>query len=384
MVNYMKQLKYIILYVGLLAISACTAEKVAPTAETVQNTEVRLVADISESGNASRADAHYIKKTFTDGDKIRLVNTVFYNTPNFDDEKTIFTFSNEYNAEKGYKFTQSSQTGQGNSDSETENTEDGVEQTQSVLTWNDFSPTSFVYIFEAVYYPGNTLFNSVHIDQNANDGIGFKNSDLLLAHHRMLLEDKYKDIELSFHHALAMVRVNVSVPIGVGGLQRDAFTEAYVHDVQPGFTVNYSSTISNDGLRTVYGTGEKKDITMWRQSSKVSSDNKTQTYTFLAIIPVPNVDDGEKIDQEDFVRFKVKVDNNTEKTYRFVRNEGAGAISLSQSHITVLNLKWDVNEGLPLLLSASIEPWKEAYADMILDGEDSNSNENNQEGGSNP
>ena len=376
----MKQLKYIILYVGLLAISACTAEKVAPTAETVQNTEVRLVADISESGNASRADADYIKKTFTNGDQIRLVNTVFYNTPNFDDEKTIFTFSGEYNPEKGYKFTQS----QGNSDNETENTEDGVEQTQSVLTWNDFSPTSFVYIFEAVYYPGNTLFNSVHIDQNEDDGIGFRNSDLLLAHHRMLLEDKYNDIELSFHHALAMVRVNVSVPIGVGGLQRDAFTEAYVHNVQPGFTVNYSSTISNDGLRTVYGTGKKRNITMWRQSSEISLDKKTQTYTFLAIMPVPNVDEGEKIDQEDFVRFKVKVDNNKEKIYRFVRNEGAGAISLSQSHITVLNLKWDVNEGLPLLLSASIEPWKEAYADMILDREDSNSNENNQEGGSNP
>ena len=307
----MKQLKYIILYVGLLAISACTAEKVAPTAETVQNTEVRLVADISESGNASRADADYIKKTFTEGDQIRLVNTVFYNTPNFDDEKTIFTFSNEYDPEKGYKFTQSSQTGQGNSDNETENTEDGVEQTQSVLTWNDFSPTSFVYIFEAVYYPRNTLFESVQIDQNKDNGIGFKNSDLLLAHHRMLLEDKYKDIELSFHHALAMVRVNVSVPIGVGGLQRDAFTEAYVHNVQPGFTVNYSSTISNDGLRTVYGTGEKQDITMWRQSSEISLDKKTQTYTFLAIMPVPNVDEGEKIDQEDFVRFKVKVDNNT-------------------------------------------------------------------------
>lgn len=366
----MKRLKYIMLYIGLLAINACSSEKIAPDGETEQSIDVHLAASISESDNNSRSDNNtYIKTAFTTDDEIRLVNTVFFNTPDFTNENTIFTYVGAENNK--YKFTQSGQS----------STTGGSDDTG--ITWNDFSPTSFVYMFEAVYYPGNKPFTNVPDNQDENNGEEFQKADLLIAHHRMPLEDRYKEIELTFHHAFAMVRVNVSVPIGVGGLQKDAFTEAYVHGVQSGFTVNYSSTMSNNGLRAVYGTGEKKDITMWRQS-EISSDNKTQTYTFLAIIPVPNDEEGGKIDQDDFVRFKVKVDNNTEKTYRFVRNEDAGGIVLSQSRITVLNLKWDVNEGLPLLLSASIEPWKEASADMILDGEDSNSNENNQEGGSNP
>ena len=104
----MKRLKYIMLYIGLLAMNACSPEKIAPADEAEQNTEVRLVANISGSENGSRADTdtpEYIKTAFTAGDEIRLANTVLFSTPDFTNQKTIFTYTGEYDSQKGYEFT---------------------------------------------------------------------------------------------------------------------------------------------------------------------------------------------------------------------------------------------------------------------------------------
>lgn len=104
----MKRLKYIMLYIGLLAINACSSEKIAPDGETEQSIDVHLAAGISESDNSSRSDNNtYIKTAFTTNDEIRLVNTVFFNTPDFTNENTIFTYAGIENNK--YKFTQSSQ-----------------------------------------------------------------------------------------------------------------------------------------------------------------------------------------------------------------------------------------------------------------------------------
>lgn len=359
----MKRLKYIMLYIGLLAINACSSEKIAPDGETEQSIDVHLAASISESDNNSRSDNNtYIKTAFTTDDKIRLVNTVFFNTPDFTNENTIFTYVGAENNK--YKFTQSGQS----------STTDGSDDTG--ITWNDFSPTSFVYMFEAVYYPGNEPFSSVPSDQSNVEN--FKKADLLIAHHRMPLEDRYKDIELTFHHAFAMVRVEATVPTGVGGLPKNAIQEASMINVQTAYHVDYTATILNNELRTVYGIEDennpRKDVTMWLQSIKENTAKKTQTYTFLGIIPVPNPNDPNEpeIVQDDFIRFKVKVDDKTTKTYRFVPKENA--IHLEQAHITVLKLQLGKNGVLPLLLSAEIAPWTQASAGMILDEEDPTDN----------
>lgn len=110
---------------------------------------------------------------------------------------------------------------------------------------------------------------------------------------------------------------------------------------------------------------------MWLQSKSVNSEDKTQTYIFLGIIPVPK----EQITGTDFVHFKVKV-NNTEKTYRFVPNS---SIIIRQARVTILKLELGANGDLPLLLDAEIKPWTEASAGMILDEEDS-STDNGQTG----
>lgn len=340
----MKRLKYIMLYAGLLAITACSSEEFSPD-ETDKDAEVCLAASVSGSEATSRAGESYIKTAFTNKDQIRLANATFFGKPDFG-ENTIYSFT-----EKGTEW-----------DKFTPVDENSV-------TWNDFSPTSFVYMFEAIYYPGNNPFSKVPPDQNSE--AAFKEADLLLAHHRMSLDERFNDIYLTFYHAFAMIRVEAIVPIGTGGLPQNAIQSASLKNVQTEYNIDYTSTIQNDGLRTVTGTGVSTEVTMWLQSKPVNSSDKTQTYIFLGIIPVPQ----EHIIGTDFVHFKVKV-NNTEKTYRFVPNS---AISLSQSCVTILKLKLGTDGDLPLLLDAEIKPWTEASAGMILDEEDS-STDNGQTG----
>lgn len=332
----MKRLKYIMLYAGLLAITACSSEEFSPD-ETDKDTEVCLAASVSGSEAASRAGESYIKTAFASGDQIRFVNTKFFGEPTFDDN-TIYSYK-----EKGTEWDKF------------------IPLKENSVTWNDFSPTSFVYMFEAIYYPGNNSFDYVPTDQNSEEN--FKKADLLLAHHRMSLDERFQDIYLTFHHAFAMIRVEAIVPIGTGGLPQNAIQSASLKNVQTKYKIDYTSTIQDDDLRTVTGQGSLTDVTMWLQSKSVNSSEKTQTYIFLGIIPVPQ----QQIVGTDFVHFKVKV-NNTEKIYRFVPNS---AINLSQSCVTILKLKLGTNGDLPLLLDAEIKPWTEASAGMILDEEDS-------------
>ncbi|MBS6470255.1 MAG: fimbrillin family protein [Bacteroides sp.] len=340
----MKRLKYIMLYAGLLAITACSSEEFSSD-ETDRDAEVCLAVSVSGSEAASRAGESYIKTAFASEDQIRLVNTKFFGEPTFDDN-TIYSYK-----EKGTEW------------------DEFTPLNENSVTWNDFSPTSFVYMFEAIYYPGNNPFDYVPTDQNSEEN--FKKADLLLAHHRMSLDERFKEIYLTFHHAFAMIRVEAIVPIGTGGLPQNAIQSASLKNVQTKYKIDYTSTIQNDALRTVTGQGPLTHVTMWLQSKQVNSSDKTQTYIFLGIIPVPQ----QQIVGTDFVHFKVKV-NNTEKIYRFVPDK---SISLRQAHVTILRLKLGTNGDLPLLLDAEIKPWTEASAGMILDEEDS-STDNGQTG----
>lgn len=340
----MKRLKYIMLYAGLLAITACSSEEFSPD-ETDKEAEVCLAASVSGSEVTSRAGESYIKTAFTNGDQIRLANATFFGEPTFGDN-TIYSYK-----EKGTEWDEFTPVDGNN------------------VTWNNFSPTSFVYMFEAIYYPGNKPLSNVPTVQNSE--AAFKEADLLLAHHRMSLDERFNDIYLTFYHAFAMIRVEAIVPIGAGGLPQNAIQSASLKNVQTEYTIDYTSTIQNDGLRTVTGDGELTDVKMWLQSKSVNSKDKTQTYIFLGIIPVPK----EQITGTDFVHFNVKV-NNMEKTYRFVPNS---SIIIRQARVTILKLKLGTNGDLPLLLDAEIKPWTEASAGMILDEEDS-STDNGQTG----
>ncbi len=363
----MKHTIYIILSACLLALNACTSDDILPKEENM-DTEVQLTAAIAGSGVGTKAVAvesdltpDCIKKSFGAEDEIRFVNTVFFNTPDFTNE-TIFNFVEE-DETYGYKFTKNGETS-GTGDNGTGN-----------LNWSDFRPTGFVYTFEAVYYPGNTPFDNVSESQNVlneNDvPENFLNSDLLLASNRMDLNPEDKNIKLTFRHAFAMVRVDITIPIGLG-LDTDAIEEAVLQNVQTRYTVDYQSSIDSGKLRNVKGNGDGKNVTMYKYST--NKTNTSQDYTFVAIIPVQT-----NIDQDDFVRFKIKV-NNADKWYGFKRNSDQQTISLEQSKITHLVLKLDNLSGTPLLISAEVKDWLNASSDMTID-EDDNTSSGDTEGG---
>lgn len=343
----MKHTIYIILSACLLALNACTSDDILPKEENV-DAEVQLTSEIAGSGVGTRAEESKltpdcIKKSFGTGDEIRFVNTVFFNTPDFADE-TIFKYAGE-DPTYGSKFTKNDGTS-GTGDDGTGN-----------LKWNDFRPTGFVYTFEAVYYPNNQKLESVPEDQSG-DTNNFINADLLLASNRMDLNPDNKNIKLTFRHAFAMVRVDITMPIGLG-LNADAIKEAVLQDVQTGYTVDYKSSIDNGKLRDVKGDGERKGVTMYKLSTNKTAT--TQDYTFVAIIPVQTY-----IDQDDFVRFKITV-NKEDKWYGFKRNENQQTISLAQSKITHLVLKLDNLSGTPLLISAEVKDWLNASSDMTIE-----------------
>lgn len=352
----MKQTIYIMLLSAcLLAMGACSSEDIASQKEESRDAKVRLTAAISSSKASTRAKENLIpdciKKTFSQNDEIRFVNTVFFSNPTFDNT-TIFKATGKYDATKGYEFTQSG------TSSETQDTESDTGADSNALTWNDFRPTSFVYTFEAAYDPQGQYNNKIPSAQTNEDN--FLNADLLLASHRMPIEQRNEDIELIFRHALAMVRIDITMPISLG-LQKDAIQEAVLQGMQTQYEVDYKSSIDGGQLRHVEGTGKTTTITMYQLNTTVSNE-KTQDYTFVAIIPVP----GEDINQDDFVRFKIKV-NNTDTWYGFKRNEGQNTIKLEQSKITHLKLTLNSEGGTPLLISAEVKDWSNAYTEVTLE-----------------
>lgn len=352
----MKQTIYILLSAFLLTVSACGSEDIVLNEEENMDAEVQLAVSIAGSDDGTRAGNNetFFKTSFTTTDEIRFVNTQYFSVPNFTQESSIFSYDSEKSKNSDYSiFTQTD---------------------KPAMTWNSFHLTSYAFTFEAAYYPENAYFTEVPSDQSSEKK--FQSADLLLAHHRTTLDDRYKEIHLKFHHVFCMVKLIIDVPVGIGGLPTDALQGAELKNIKRGYEVDYSQTISNDGVRSVKGvsvTGENTstDVQMWEQSKETKND--VQTYNYYAIIPYQ-----EEI-TDDFIHFKVQV-GNTVKTYRF-KPADQGQISLSRSYITVLKLKLNEENGLPVLLSAEIKDWDTASADMILDEEDSTEPDNSEEGG---
>lgn len=350
----MKQIVYIMLSAFLLTVSACSSEDIVPKEiEENADADVQLAVSIANSDAGTRAgnNESFFKTSFTTDDEIRFVNTQYFSVPDFTQESSKFS----YDPEKSQKLNRSIFT----------------QTDKPAMTWNSFHLTSYAFTFEAAYYPEKTYFTEVPSNQSSKKG--FQSADLLLAHHRTTLDDRYKEIHLKFHHVFCMVKLIIDVPVGLGGLPTDALQGAELKNIKRGYEVDYSQTISNDGVRSVKGvvTGEKTstDVQMWEQSKETKND--VQTYNYYAIIPYQ-----EEI-TDDFIHFKVKV-GKTVKTYRF--KPADKQISLSRSYITVLRLKLDEEGGLPVLLSAEIKDWDTAWADMTLSPND-NPNDNNDQGG---
>lgn len=332
-------------------------------------------------------EEYYESGYFSAGDKIRICTPVSYSTPDFKDGAMIYDYvtasetpgTSEFSDNSGtssdlypYKFIPSEGSG---------------------FSWLTLQPTSIYYIFEAMYFPGDNesvgggYFEEIPTRQD--DPEEFKKADLLLAHHRVPISERGKKVQLTFHHAFAMVRVKVTIPETdnpmEGTFPTDALKWVYMGEMLTGYHVNYAEVISNDGLRTTKGVeGEdgRQSVYMYKVTNededKVISRTEdgqifTQhTYTYCGIVPAQDLIYALKGDN--FLYFEVKKHDGKGEddltTYKFKPKAG---LTLEASKILNLELKIEKGEQEAVILRAEILPWTEATANILAGKEEDKS-----------
>lgn len=247
--------------------------------------------------------------------------------------------------------------------------------------WDRIVPTSNAFIFEAACYPMKyEPFDAVATDQS--DVEGFWSADLLLAHTRKPLNERYELLKLKFWHVFSMIRIELELPVAESNAD-SGFPEGTDNDktvksisltgMYVTYNVRYAESIESNASRTVVGTsdGGRQNISMYRlpDEDKVTDKNGRRylNCVFAAIVPTQQIRTQETLltlcintivgVNEDMSK---KIE---ERTYVF---QPKTAIDMRQGHITVLQLTADEKSLNPVLLSAEVNPWSEAYTEVDL------------------
>lgn len=253
--------------------------------------------------------------------------------------------------------------------------------------WDRIVPTSNAFIFEAACYPMKYVpFDAVATDQS--DVERFWSADLLLAHTRKPLNERYELLKLKFWHVFSMIRIELELPVAESNAD-SGFPESVPGDTDNDkketvksisltgmyvtYNVRYAESIESNASRTVVGTsdGGRQNISMYRLpgEDKVTEKNGRRylNCVFAAIVPTQQIRTQETLltlcintivgVNEDMSK---KIE---ERTYVF---QPKTAIDMRQGHITVLKLTADEKSLNPVLLSAEVNPWSEAYTEVDL------------------
>lgn len=249
--------------------------------------------------------------------------------------------------------------------------------------WDRIVPTSNAFIFEAACYPMNyEPFDAVATDQS--DVEGFWSADLLLAHTRKPLNERYELLKLKFWHVFSMIRVELKLPVAESNAD-SGFPEGTDNDktvksisltgMYVTYNVRYAESIESNASRTVVGTsdGGRQNISMYRLpgEDKVTEEEENgRRYlncVFAAIVPTQQIRTQETLLTlciNTIVGVNEDMSKKIEKrTYVF---QPKTAIDMRQGYITVLKLTADEKSLNPVLLSAEVNPWSEAYTEVDL------------------
>lgn len=253
--------------------------------------------------------------------------------------------------------------------------------------WDRIVPTSNAFIFEAACYPMKYVpFDAVATDQS--DVEGFWSADLLLAHTRKPLNERYELLKLKFWHVFSMIRVELKLPVAesnadsgfpesvpgdTDGDKRETVESISLTGMYVTYNVRYAESIESNASRTVVGTsdGGRQNISMYRLPGEdkvtVKNGRRYLNCVFAAIVPTQQIRTQETLltlcintivgVNEDMSK---KIE---ERTYVF---QPKTAIDMRQGHITVLQLTADEKSLNPVLLSAEVNPWSEAYTEVDL------------------
>ena len=350
-----------------LLLGACSAEQEVAMTLPQENDQLDFQTSV---GNGSVVV--YEQNYFNPGDEIRICCPEAHATPNFEDgadgmyiytyKETILQPENPDWSDWPYKFQPSASGG---------------------FSWRTLQPTSIYYVFEARHFPGKSYLRTVPVGQDKEEE--FKNADMLIAHHRQILEKRGQAVQLTFHHAFAMVEITVKLPVSetaaAGPYPENALREVYMRSMLTGYTVNYSETIDNDALRTVRGAAAegvgdegREDIRMYRvpidekeEFETGTDDNgvpvKYQKYIFRGIVPEQDFLESGK----EFLYFKVHQHGQSEEETTLYRLEPADKnLTLLSSHILAFRLDIKENEFDVAMIQAELLPWGRAEADMEI------------------
>ena len=355
----MKKMKYIIPLLLFLSLGACTSDDLRNLSQNGDPQSIQFSAYVDSKG--SNSTPTYEADYFKEGDQIRIYCPVRYSQPSFDDTALgngMYLYG--YTKTEGtpdnwpYKFTPVG----------------GAEQG---FDWRTLEPTSAYYMFEAMYFPQNAYYTEVEADQRTKKNLD--KADMLIAYHGQLVKDKGKPVRLTFYHAFAMVKVEITLPVHDtpldGPFPADAIKDVYMRAMLRGYEVNYSEAIDNDGVRTVMAKDNeapgdsplRKDVFMYRVSKteKVENEKKYETYVYCGIVPQQKfLNEG-----KDFLFFQVeRNDGSGQGEYRYVPN--TPALTLRAGHILNLKLAIDSDTHEVVVLSAEVAPWEHSESDMEI------------------
>lgn len=250
--------------------------------------------------------------------------------------------------------------------------------------WDRIVPTSNAFIFEAACYPMNyEPFDAVATDQS--DVERFWSADLLLAHTRKPLNERYELLKLKFWHVFSMIRVELKLPVAESNAD-SGFPEGTDNDktvksisltgMYVTYNVRYAESIESNDSRTVVGTsdGGRQNISMYRLPGEDKVTEETEengrgylNCVFAAIVPTQQIRTQEALLTlciNTIVGVNEDMSKKIEKrTYVF---QPKTAIDMRQGHITVLKLTADEKSLNPVLLSAEVNPWSKAYTEVDL------------------
>lgn len=387
----MKKLTPHILPLLLLLLSSCSADEgVAPLPPLPpeENHAVQFRATVGGDNTSGAYEEEYFKVD----DEIRISCPVSHATPDFSDNA---------NGMFVYKYDQVKE---GTTDWSQWPYHFVPQTVDGGFDWRFLQPTSIYYVFEAIHFPARQPFkdNKVPTDQHIlskkkTDGSflearGLDAADMLIAHHRQTLLNARLTVPLTFYHAFAMVEVTVELPVHwsakEGAFPPNALKKVYMNDMLLEYEVNYSATISSDGLRKVRvptdpnnpgKDWEKKreDVTMRLISCKPeitdatpipddeeSKEETIQTYLFRGIVPEQNfINSG-----HDFIFFEVqKYNSQAPVLYRFTVRDDQHQLTLESSKILSLHLRVDenTNPNNVVAVTADVKPW----LDAVMEGD---------------
>lgn len=336
---------------------------------------------VGSSGSMrGNSDEYYKHDNFIKNrSRIRVVNTVNYSVPDFYDEgnfcEYIYTIETE-NVEPNFFPYKKGAT----------NPEDLIDENAG-FDWDKIIPTSSAFVFEAACYPMRyEPFTKIATDQSSQDN--FWSADLLLAHTRKPLSERYNLLQLKFWHVFSMVRVELELPIADfdsdcgfpdniyndEGMEIEVPTvkEVRLNNMQVEYEIDYAASIGSDALRTVKGIGSKDGtIKMYRLPGTDKTENKKLYCSFAAIVPTQMIEKDKPL-VGFTIRTIVGVDGDKkqiieEKEYVFKPNT---AIEMTQAYITVLKLSNNEDSLEPVLISAETIPWDDAYTEVNLTPKD--------------